>query len=152
MTVKDGVRWSTANAYLKPIKNRPNLKVITGALTHKVLLDGKRATGIEYSVNGQVKQVQANREVVLSAGSVGSPQILQMSGIGPAEVLKNAGIDLVHNLPGVGENLQDHLEIYFQFKCKEPITLNSQLSLFRKGLIGTEWFFLKNRPWRHQPF
>ena len=144
MTVKDGVRWSTANAYLKPVKGRPNLKIVTKALTHKVILEGRKAVGVEYSVGGTVKKAYVNREVVLSAGSIGSPQILQMSGIGPADVLKNAGIDVVHDLPGVGANLQDHLEIYFQFKCKKPITLNSQLDLFHKGLIGARWILFKD--------
>ncbi|MTI09076.1 choline dehydrogenase [Curvivirga aplysinae] len=143
MTVKNGVRWSTANAYLKPAMKRPNLKVITNALTHKVILDGKKATGIEYSVNGQVKTVSANREVILSAGSVGSPHILQMSGIGPSDVLKDAGIEVQHELPGVGGNMQDHLEVYFQYECKEPISLNSKLNLFSKGLIGTRWILNK---------
>lgn len=144
MTVKDGVRWSTANAYLKPAMSRPNLKVVTGAMTHKVLLEGKKAVGVEYSVAGKTLQAHADREVILSAGSIGSPQILQMSGIGPADVLKKAGIDVAHDLPGVGENLQDHLEVYFQYKCKKPITLNSQLDWFHKFLIGARWFFFKS--------
>lgn len=144
MTVKDGVRWSTANAYLKPAMKRPNLKVVTGAMTHRVLLKGKKAVGVEYSVGGKKQQAYVDREVVLSAGSIGSPQILQMSGIGPAQVLKNAGIEVVHDLPGVGENLQDHLEVYFQYKCKKPITLNSQLDWFHKFLIGARWFFFKS--------
>lgn len=144
MTVKDGVRWSTANAYLKPAMGRPNLKVVTGALTHKVLMDGKKATGVRYAVGGKVTDVKARREVILSAGSVGSPQILQLSGIGPAEVLKQAGVEVVHDLPGVGGNLQDHLEIYFQFRSKQAITLNGKLNPFSKFLIGARWFFFKS--------
>lgn len=144
MTVKDGVRWSTANAYLKPAMKRPNLKVVTSALTHKVLLEGKKAVGVEYSIGGNVQKALANREVILSAGSVGSPHILQMSGIGPAGILKEAGIDVVHDLPGVGENLQDHLEVYFQYMCKQPITLNSKLSLFQKAMIGARWILFKD--------
>lgn len=144
MTVKDGVRWSTANAYLKPARNRPNLSVITGALTHKVLLDGKKAVGVRYEAGGKVVDVKASREVILSAGSVGSPQLLQLSGIGPAETLKAAGVDVVHDLPGVGGNLQDHLEVYFQFRSTQPITLNGKLDPFSKFLIGARWFFFKS--------
>lgn len=144
MTVKDGVRWSTANAYLKPAMGRSNLKVVTGALTHKVILNGKRATGIRYEAGGKVHEVNARREVILSAGSVGSPQILQLSGIGPAQVLKDAGVEVVHDLPGVGANLQDHLEVYFQYRSKLPITLNGKLNLFSKFLIGARWFFFKS--------
>lgn len=144
MTVKDGVRWSTANAYLKPAMGRPNLTVVTGALTEKVLLQGRRAIGIRYSVKGKVTNVMAKREVVLSAGSVGSPQILQLSGIGPKEVLDKAGVEVVHDLPGVGANLQDHLEVYFQFRSKVPITLNGKLNPLSKFLIGARWFFFKS--------
>ncbi|MEQ9490637.1 MAG: choline dehydrogenase [Alphaproteobacteria bacterium] len=144
MTVKDGVRWSTANAYLKPALSRPNLTVETRALSHRVLLDGKKAVGIEYSQGGTTKTANARREVILSAGSIGSPQLLQLSGIGPADVLKKAGVDVVHDLPGVGANLQDHLEVYFQFRCKQPITLNGKIDPFNKFLIGARWFFFKS--------
>lgn len=144
MTVKDGVRWSTANAYLKPARNRSNLTVVTGALTHKVLLEGKKAVGVRYEAGGKIVDAKATREVVLSAGSVGSPQLLQLSGIGPADVLKAAGVEVVHDLPGVGGNLQDHLEVYFQFRSTQPITLNGKLDLFNKFLIGARWFFFKS--------
>jgi choline dehydrogenase len=143
MTVKDGVRSSCANAYLKPIKDRDNLEIASGAVSRRVLLEGKRAVGIEYEQGGRVIQAKAEREVILSAGSVGSPMLLQMSGIGPADVLKDAGVDVVHELPGVGANLQDHLEVYFQFRCKQPITLNGQLDPFHKFMIGARWFFFK---------
>ena len=144
MTVKNGRRWSTANAYLRPAMKRPNLTVITHALVHKVLLNGKTATGVRYEKGGKVHEVKAAKEVVLSAGSVGSPHILQLSGIGPKDVLEQAGIEVKHELPGVGENLQDHLEFYFQFKCKEPITLNGKLDLVSKGLIGAQWILNKS--------
>ncbi|MEH6632255.1 MAG: choline dehydrogenase [Halopseudomonas aestusnigri] len=144
MTVKDGVRWSTANAYLKPVLKRPNLKVISNALTKRIVMEGKKATGIEIEVGGQTQIHKAATEVILSSGSVGSPQLLQVSGIGPAEVLKKAGVEVVHDLPGVGENLQDHLEVYFQFRCKEPITLNGKLDLWSKFLIGTRWILFKD--------
>ena len=143
MTVKNGVRWSTANAYLKPARERPNLKVITGALSQRLLLDGKRAKGVEYTRMGESRQIVARREVILSAGPIASPQLLQLSGIGPGEVLRQAGIEVVHDLPGVGENLQDHLEFYFQFRCQQPISLNAELSPWRKFLIGTRWILTR---------
>jgi choline dehydrogenase len=143
MTVKNGVRWSTANAYLKPVRNRPNLQVISGALTQRILLEGKKATGVEFLKGGKLHTASANRDLILSAGSIASPHLLQLSGIGPAQVLKTAGIEVKHDLPGVGENLQDHLEFYFQFRCKQPITLNGQLNLWNKFLIGTRWILTK---------
>ncbi|WED27754.1 choline dehydrogenase [Vibrio sp. DW001] len=144
MTVKDGVRWSTANAYLKPALKRNNLTVVTHALVHKILLEGKSAIGVRYERKNQIIDIRCNKEVVLSAGSVGSPHILQLSGIGASDTLKNAGIEQVHELPGVGENLQDHLEFYFQFKCLKPISLNGKLGPFSKLLIGTRWIFDKS--------
>ena len=143
MTVANGVRASASNAYLKQAKQRPNLTVMTGVLVQRVLLKDKVAIGIEYKSHGQVKTVMANREVILSAGSVGSPQILQLSGIGPANVLEDAGVECQHELPGVGENLQDHLEVYFQYECKQPITLNSKLNYLSMGLIGARWLLFK---------
>ncbi len=144
MTVKNGVRWSAANAYLKPAMHRKNLKVVTRALTRKILLEDRQAIGIEYQ-QGETRQVvRANREVILSAGSVGSPQILQVSGIGPARVLQDAGVAVLCDLPGVGENLQDHLEFYFQFRCKKAITLNARLGYWSKFLIGARWVFFKS--------
>ncbi len=143
MNVKNGRRQSTANAYLKPAMKRPNLTVETHALTQRIILDGKKATGVEYKHGGAIKQALAKRDVIVSAGSIGSPQLLQVSGIGPADVLKEAGIEVKHDLPGVGENLQDHLEFYFQYKCKQPITLNGKLDLFSKFKIGVEWILFK---------
>ncbi|WP_286240619.1 choline dehydrogenase [Neptuniibacter halophilus] len=144
MTVKKGVRASTSNVYLRRALQRPNLTLISGVLARKVLFQGKRATGLEYEKNGQITRVEANREVILSAGSIGSPQLLQLSGIGPGHVLRDAGVEPLHELPGVGENLQDHLEVYFQFHCKQPISLNSKLGLISKGLIGTRWILFKD--------
>ncbi len=143
MTVGGGVRSSTSNAYIKPAKNRSNLKILTNVLVQKVTLENKIATGVEYSINGKKKALKANKEVILCAGSIGSPQLLQLSGIGPKKVLDDAGVDVLHELLGVGENLQDHLEVYFQYHCKKPITLNSKLNLFNKGLIGIEWILAK---------
>ncbi|WP_230390513.1 choline dehydrogenase [Reinekea sp. G2M2-21] len=143
MTVKDGRRWSTANAYLRPAMRRRNLTVVTHALVHRVMLDGKKATGIVFEHQGKAISVTATKEIILSAGSIGSPHLLQLSGIGNAEHLTAVGIEVKHDLPGVGENLQDHLEFYFQFKCKQPITLNGKLNLFSKGLIGAQWLLFK---------
>jgi len=143
MTVGGGVRSSASNAYIKPAKNRPNLKILTNVLVEKVNLENQKATGIEFSVNGSKKTLKANKEVILCAGSIGSPQLLQLSGIGPKKVLNDAGVKIVHELSGVGENLQDHLEVYFQYRCKKPITLNSRLNLFSKGLIGIQWILAK---------
>ena len=145
MTVKDGVRWSCANAYLRPAMGRPNLKVVTKALTERVLIEGRRAVGVTYLAGGVTPMfVHARREVILSAGSIGSPHLLQLSGIGPGAVLRGAGIDIVHDLPGVGENLQDHLEVYFQYNCKQPLSLNARLGPMSKFLIGARWFFFKS--------
>jgi choline dehydrogenase len=139
MTVHRGVRWSAANAYIRPALKRPNMKLETYALAHRILLDGRRAIGVEYDVAGEVKRAHARREVIIAASSINSPKLLQLSGIGAPDTLKAAGIDVVHALPGVGENLQDHLEIYFQLMSKEPVTLHSKLNWFSKGMIGLEW-------------
>ncbi len=143
MTVKDGVRSSASREYLDPVKSRSNLTVITGALAQKVILEGKKATGIEYTVNGTLKAAHATKDVVLSAGPIGSPHILQLSGIGDKAILEEAGVEVKHHLPGVGQNLQDHLEFYFQYKCKQPITLNGKLGLISKGLIGAKWLLTR---------
>lgn len=144
MTVKGGVRCSTANAYLKPVLRRKNLTVITNALSQRVLLEGKKAVGVEYVKIGRTEQVNANKEVILSAGSIGSPHLLQMSGIGPAQVLKDAGIDVLHDLPGVGENLQDHLESVIQYETELPVSLNRHLGSLSKLLIGMRWVMFKS--------
>lgn len=144
MTVKDGVRWSTANAYLRPAMTRPNLTVVTHAMTRRILLDGKRAVGVEYDQGGQTHKVYCNREVLVSSGPIGSPHLLQRSGIGPESVLRKAGIEVRHDLPGVGENLQDHSEIYIQYACKQPVTLNGKMNLLGKALIGLRWLLFKD--------
>jgi len=143
MTVHKGIRWSAANAYLRPALKGGKVKLITRAFAHRVILEGKRAVGVEYDVGGQRREVRARSEVIIAASSINSPKLLQMSGIGAPEVLKAAGLDVAHALPGVGENLQDHLEIYFQIKSKEPVTLYSKLNWFSKGLIGAEWVLFK---------
>lgn len=144
MTVKSGVRWSTANAYLRPAMKRDNLTVITHALVHKVLFAGKKAVGVRYESKGQLTDLCCNKEVLLCAGSIGSPHILQLSGIGTADTLAKAGIEQLHELPGVGENLQDHLEFYFQFKCLKPISLNGKIDPLSKLFIGVRWILNKS--------
>ena len=139
MTVHMGLRWSAANAFLKPALKRPNLTLVTQALAHRVVLDGKRAVGVEYDIAGERHVAKAAREVIIAASSINSPKLLQMSGIGAPEVLKAAGIEVRHELRGVGENLHDHLEVYFQLVSKEPVTLYPKLNWFSKGLIGLEW-------------
>lgn len=144
MTVRKGVRANTSSAHLRQALKRPNLSLMTGVHSRKILLHENTATGVEFSHRGQVKHAIATKEVILSAGAIGSPQLLQLSGIGAQQVLKDAGVTLRHELPGVGENLQDHLEVYFQIKCKQPVTLNSKLGLFSKGLIGAQWLLFKS--------
>lgn len=144
MTVKDGVRSSASREYLDPVKSRKNLTIVTGALVTKVVLEDKVAKGVEYVVNGKTETAATSNEVILSAGSIGSPHILQLSGIGDKDILKKAGIEVKHHLPGVGQNLQDHLEFYFQYKCKQPITLNRKLGLVSKGLIGARWLLSRS--------
>jgi len=144
MTVRGGFRESTARAYLDPVKKRPNLTVWTGALVDRVIMEGKRAVGIAVERNDITAEVFAKKEIILSAGAIASPALLQRSGIGPKAVLDQAGVELVHELPGVGENLQDHLEVYFQFHCKQPVSLNNKLGWFSKLLIGIEWVLFKS--------
>ncbi|MBH94869.1 MULTISPECIES: choline dehydrogenase [Idiomarina] len=143
MTVKNGVRWSAANAYLRPAMSRPNLAIKTGVQVSKVLLEDKQAIGVELYEKNNIARFFVNKEVLLSAGSIGSPHILQLSGIGNNETLSAAGIETQHELPGVGENLQDHLEFYFQYQCKKPLTLNSKLGPLSKLAIGVRWILFK---------
>lgn len=143
MTVYNGRRWSAANAYLKPAKNRENLTVVSGALTQRILFEGKRAVGIEYLKGGELKQIRCSREVIVSASSINSPQLLMVSGIGDAEHLAEMGIEPLVDRKGVGQNLQDHLELYIQQACTKPITLYKYWNLFSKALIGAQWLFTK---------
>jgi len=144
MTVRDGVRCSTSLAYLRPALGRPNLRVIKNATVERILFDGRRASGVSYRCGATLRSAAAASEVIVSAGSIGSPLLLQRSGIGPGDVLRQAGVEVLHDLPGVGENLQDHLEVYFQYRCTQPITLNARLDWFSKFLIGTRWILTKS--------
>jgi choline dehydrogenase len=144
MTVGAGRRCSAANAYLRPAMRRGNLAVRTRALATRIEFEGRRATGVRYRRAGADHLVRARREVIVSGGPVNSPQLLMLSGVGPPAQLVHHGIDLVHELPGVGENLQDHLEFYFQVACLQPITLYSQMTPYRKALIGLRWIVRKD--------
>lgn len=144
MNIDRGVRCSASRAYLDPVKQRPNLTIVTHARVQRVLLEDKKAIGVTYKTKGKEHTAHSNRELILSAGSIGSPHILQLSGIGDEGDLNKAGIKTHHHLPGVGKNLQDHLEFYFQFRCKQPITINGKLGLLSKGLIGARWLLFRD--------
>jgi choline dehydrogenase len=142
MTVHRGRRCSAARAYLKPAMKRPNLAVKTGIAVARVVLEGRRACGVSFIEGGTARTVRARREVILAGGSINSPQLLKLSGIGHGAELQAHGIDVVYDLPGVGENLQDHLEFYFQQACVQPITLYSVQGLLAKAAIGLRWLLL----------
>jgi len=144
MTVWKGQRWSAANAYLKPALKRANVELRTRALVDKVLFEGKRAVGVAYEMGGKSLIVKARREVILSASAFNSPAILQRSGIGDGELLNSVGIEPLVHLPGVGANLQDHLEVYVQYEISQPVSLNSKLGLLSKGQIGLQWLLAKS--------
>ncbi|MBO9403180.1 choline dehydrogenase [Shimia sp. R9_3] len=142
MTVYKGQRWSAANAYLKPALKRENCDLVRG-LARKVVMENGRAVGVEIERGGKVQVIRANIEVILSASSLNSPKLLMLSGIGPAAHLAEHGIEVVADRAGVGQNLQDHLEVYMQMACKQPITLFKYWNLIGKGLIGAQWLFTK---------
>ncbi len=144
---KRGVRWSAAKGFLRPAMNRPNLKVITGAQASRIRLEGRRAVGIEFRQGNEPRFIGAAREVILATGSVGSPQLLQLSGIGPGALLGEHGIAVAQELPGVGENLQDHLQIRMAFRVEHTRTLNERAnSLLGRIGMGLEYFLLKRGP------
>ncbi len=142
-----GVRWSTAKAFLKPVMKRPNLRVLTHAHISKLLLDGKRASAVAFTWKGAGRRARARREVILAAGAVASPQILELSGIGRPEAMQGHGIDVVHALPGVGENLQDHLQIRTIFRIENAVTLN-QIANSRLGRMkmAAQYLLLRRGP------
>nr|WP_298170394.1 choline dehydrogenase [uncultured Pseudomonas sp.] len=139
-----GRRSSTARGYLDQAKARPNLSIVTHALTDRILFDGKRAVGVDYlhGDSNTPTTVRARREVLLCSGAIASPQILQRSGVGPAALLRDLDIPVVHDLPGVGQNLQDHLEVYIQYACKQPVSLYPALKWWNQPQIGANWLFL----------
>jgi choline dehydrogenase len=144
MTVRKGERCSAAMAYLRPAMKRPNCQVVTQALATRIVFEGKRAVGVEYERGGKRVIARAGREVILAGGPINSPQLLKLSGIGPAEELAHNGIKVLADRPGVGANLQDHLEFYFQMACSKPVTLYKYANLLGKALVGARWLFLRS--------
>ncbi|MBZ9865493.1 choline dehydrogenase [Mesorhizobium sp. CA15] len=141
-TILGGRRWSAANAYLKPALRRGNVRLLKG-FARRVVIENQRAIGVEIEANKKIQVVKARREVIVAASSINSPKILMLSGIGPGAHLQENGIQVVADRPGVGANLQDHLELYIQQESTKPITLNSVLNPFSKALIGAQWLFFK---------
>ena len=137
-TIYRGRRWNIARAYLHPVGERDNLTVRRNAHATRLLFDGQRATGVEFRQGGKLQRAMAG-EVICSSGAFNSPQLLQLSGIGDADHLRKLGIEVVCDLPGVGQNLQDHLEVYVQYECLEPVSLFPALSRWRKPKIGFDW-------------
>jgi len=149
---KGGVRWNSRKAFLDPCKGRANLTILTHAQVERLVFDGRRVTGLEFRKNGTLKNVTAAKEVILTAGSIGTAQLLQLSGIGPGELLQDKGIAVVHELKGVGENLQDHLQIRTIFKISGARTLNERSnSLLGKISIAAEYFFNRSGPMAMAP-
>ncbi|MCT7373482.1 choline dehydrogenase [Chelativorans salis] len=141
-TIHRGRRWSAANAYLKPALKRQNMSLVRG-FARRIVIENQRAVGVEIEAEKVIQVVKAQLEVVITASAINSPKLLKLSGIGPAEELTRNGINVVADRPGVGQNLQDHLELYIQQECVKPITLYSKLGLFSKALIGAEWLLFK---------
>ena len=147
LTTHKGWRVSTAKAYLDPARGRPNLRIETDAFAAGVIMDGTHAVGVRYRQGGVMKEARCDAEVLLSAGSLQSPQLLQLSGIGPHALLAKHGIPVVADAPGVGENLQDHLQVRLSYECTKPITTNDQLnSLFGQAKIGLQWLLFRSGP------
>ena len=146
VTMRAGRRCSTADAFLHPIFKRNNFSAITKARTTRILVENGRAVGVEYMLGSQKQTARAQREVILSTGAVGSPWLLQLSGIGPADELKTHGIDVVHDLPGVGKNMQDHLDSYLIVNCRQPVSYNGQDRLPAAIKHGIQYFLYKNGP------
>lgn len=142
-TIWGGRRWSAANAYLKPALKRKNVRLVKG-FARRVVIENQRAIGVEIEANKRIQVVKARREVIVAASSINSPKILMLSGIGPGAHLQENGIKVIADRPGVGANLQDHLELYIQQEATRPITLNSVLNPFSKAMIGAQWLFFKS--------
>jgi choline dehydrogenase len=140
-----GRRLSAARAYLHPVMDRPNLEVRCGRLASRVLFEGRRAVGVEALHRGRREVVHAD-EVILCGGAINSPQLLQLSGVGSAEALRGLGIDVVADLPGVGEDLQDHLEVYVQYACTQPVSMQPALKWRNRPAVGTRWLFARSGP------
>ena len=136
--VHRGRRLSASRAYLHPVLRRPNLTLVTRAFTTRILFEGNRATGVVYTKGGRTRTVSAG-EVICCGGAINSPQLLQLSGVGPADLLARYGIDVVADVPAVGANMQDHLEVYIQYACKQPVSMQPNLAKWRRPWIGLQW-------------
>ncbi len=146
-TIKKGRRASASQAYLKHAKSRANLTIVTNSLAKRILFKDKRAVGLEFEENGAPRTVHCRKEVVVSTGSINSPQLLMLSGIGPADHLREHGIEVQHDLPGVGQNLQDHYGGQIAWKCSKPITLNDvMMSKWKQLMVGVQWLLFRNGP------
>src|SRR5215471_9772960 len=143
--IRRGRRLSAARAYLHPVMRRPNLKVVCRAMTARILFEGKRAVGVEYRQGGVLRQARGG-EIIVCGGSINSPALLQLSGIGNFAELARLGVEPVHDLPGVGENLQDHLEVYIQHACRQPVSMAPVLKKYRWPWIGYRWLFHRSGP------
>lgn len=141
-TIYNSRRLNAARAYVHPVLHRKNLEVVTQAMVHRILFEGKKAVGVEYKKGGKTIKVYGN-EIVSCGGAINSPQLLQLSGVGNAKHLSSLDIPVVHDLPGVGENLEDHLEVYVQWACKKPVSMYPALSPWRAPKIGFDWLFRK---------
>ena len=144
MTVWNGRRWSSASAYLKPALKNKNLKLFKNSLVDKIIFSNNTAVGVSFYQGKKLRKILVNKEIICCAGSINTPQIMQRSGIGPAKLLKTYGIEIIKDSPGVGENLQDHLEVYLQVNCNKPISLYKNLNIISKGFIGLQWLLFKN--------
>ena len=151
ITVKDGIRSSAANCYLKPAMSRPNLTVVTHALVHRVVLEKGRAVGVEYGSGPETVTVRAEREVLLCGGAYNSPQVLMLSGIGPADELRAHGVEVALDLPGVGKNLQEHILTFVQFKTRQPVTFMKELRWDKLAAATLQWLAFKTGPMANQP-
>ncbi len=143
-TTRHGRRWSTARGYLAEAMSRGNVTVLTGSLVHRVMLSGQRATGVVYEHAGQLAEVRAEREVILSAGAINTPQLLMLSGVGPAQELRALGIEPVVDLPGVGRRLADHPDLVVQYLCRKPVSIYPRTRAPRKWLSAAQWFITKS--------
>jgi choline dehydrogenase len=143
-TTHKGIRWSAAQAYLRPVEARANLAVVTGALVERIVVGAGRASGLVYRRDGQAVTAHAEREVILAGGAINSPHMLLLSGIGPADQLREHGLDVVADLPGVGENLHDHPDIAVKQACTEPVSLHDAVRPLGKLKVGLRWFLFKD--------
>jgi choline dehydrogenase len=145
LTARNGRRCSTAVGYLRAAKRRPNLKVATNALANRILFSGKRATDVEYRQGGATHVAQASGEVIVAGGAFNSPQLLQLSGLGPVALLRSQGIEVVADMPGVGADLQDHLQVRMQYRCTEPITMNDVINSWRHSIVAGLRYILSRK-------